>query len=122
MNLRQSIAIMGCMLACSGCYATTIQSGRKPALKPSIEYDEKWHHGMLWGIAELSGPYDLDAICPQGWAEISTHTSFLNGLLDAITYGIYSPQTVTVRCASRPASAPEPTREPPPLVAPEGGS
>jgi hypothetical protein len=120
MNVRHSIAIIGCMLAGNGCYATTIQSGRTPALKPSIEYDEKPHHGMLWGIAELSGPYDLDAICPHGWAEISTHTSFLNGLLDAITSGIYSPQTITVRCAGKPAGTPGPAPSPPVPAAPDG--
>ena len=66
---------------------------------------------MVYGIAELSGPYNLDAVCPEGWAELTTETSFANGFVDAVTYGIYSPQRVTVRCAVRskpaaPAAAP----------------
>jgi hypothetical protein len=89
----------------SGCYATTIRSGLKPELKPSIENDERWHHGVVLGIAELSGPYDLSKICPNGWAEIATETSFLNGLVDALTSGLYNPQTISVRCASAPAPA-----------------
>ncbi len=83
----------------AGCYATTLRSGLKPEPKPRVELEERWHHGVMLGIAELSGPYDLTQMCPQGWAEIPTHTSFLNGLADAITRGVYNPQTITVRCA-----------------------
>lgn len=90
----------------TGCYTTTISSG-KPAARASIEHDAKWHSGLVWGIAELSGPYNLQAICPQGWAEIETETSFLNGLVEGLTGGIYSPQSVTVRCASGGAAATE---------------
>jgi hypothetical protein len=115
-----SLALCGLLL--SGCYTTTLSSG-KPAAPASVEYDEKWHHGMAWGIAELSGPYDLEKVCPNGWSEIKTETSFANGFVQAVTNGIYSPQTVSVRCAAgaRPAAdtlaksiavAPAPSREP----------
>ena len=40
-------------------------------------------------------------ICPRGWAEIHTETSFVNGLVEVLTFNIYSPQSVTVRCAAR---------------------
>ncbi len=83
----------------SSCYSTTITSG-KPAAPAGIEYDEKWHHGLVWGIAEVSGPYNLQEVCPEGWSEIKTETSFLNGLVEMVTGGIYSPQTITVRCAA----------------------
>jgi hypothetical protein len=87
-----------CALALPGCYTTTVSSG-KPAARASVAYDEKWHSGVVYGIAELSGPHDLEAICPHGWSEIKTETSFLNGFVDAVTYGIYNPQNITVRCA-----------------------
>jgi Bor protein len=87
-----------CGLLLSGCYTTTLSSG-KPAAPANIEYDEKWHHSAVWGMAELSGPYNLEQVCPGGWSEIKTETSFANGFVQAVTYGIYSPQTVTVRCA-----------------------
>lgn len=87
-----------CALVLSGCYTTTVSSG-KPAAPAKIEYDEKSHHGVVLGIAELSGPHNIDKICPDGWSEIKTETSFLNGFVDAVTMGIYNPQTITVRCA-----------------------
>jgi hypothetical protein len=102
-------------LALPGCYTTTVSSG-KPAARASVAYDEKWHSGVVHGIAELSGPYDLEAICPHGWSEIKTETSFLNGFVDAVTYGIYNPQNITVRCAlpRQPAAAkPAPSKATP---------
>ncbi|HWA73933.1 MAG TPA: Bor family protein [Polyangiaceae bacterium] len=101
---RFTIASIALSAVLQGCYTTTIRSG-KPAEQPSVEYDEKWHHGLVWGIAELSGPYDLQRICPNGWSVIKTETSFVNGVVEAVTSGIYSPQTVTVQCARPGASA-----------------
>jgi hypothetical protein len=91
-----------------GCYTTTISSGKPPG-PAGIEYDEKWHHGLVWGMAELSGPHNLEKICPDGWAEITTETSFLNGFVDAATSSIYNPQSVTVRCAAPAKAALAPT-------------
>lgn len=101
-----------CALLLPGCFTTTVYSG-KPGVPAAIEYDEKWHHGVAWGIAELSGPYNLEQVCPNGWSEIKTETSFVNGFVDGVTSGIYSPQTVWVRCAApaKPAVA-SPTEAP----------
>jgi hypothetical protein len=103
-----------CALALPGCYTTTVTSG-KPAARATVAYDEKWHSGVVYGIAELSGPHDLEKICPDGWSEIKTETSFLNGFVDAVTYGIYNPQNITVRCSlpSQPVAV-----NAPPKVAP----
>ena len=97
-----SIAALSCSAV--GCYTTTIRPG-KPAAPAGIEYDEKWHHGLVWGIAELSGPYNMSRVCPQGWAVVKTETSFLNGLVSTVTDGVYSPQTVTVQCSAAAAPA-----------------
>jgi hypothetical protein len=89
-----------------------------------VENDRRWHHGVIWGIAELSGPYNLKQLCPNGWAEVTTETSFLNGLLGAITSSVYSPQTVTVRCSGEEAESTEggaPDAAGPDEAAAEGG-
>lgn len=101
--------------ALTGCYTTTVTSG-KPAARATVAYDEKWHSGVVYGIAELSGPHDLEKICPHGWSEIKTETSFLNGFVDAVTYGIYNPQNITVRCAL--PSEPVAVNASPPKAAP----
>jgi hypothetical protein len=116
MNVAAGLAVV---VGAGGCFTTAVKSGA-PAAPPAIAYDEKWHSGLIVGIAELSGPYDLSKICPNGWAEIKTETSFLNGLVNAVTWGIYNPQSVTVRCAAGPAGAPPAPMAPlpPPGLAP----
>ena len=102
MSRRQTLGRAACALALIGassaCYTTTLRSGQ-PANPARQEYDQRWHHGVIWGIAELSGPYNLKEICPNGWAEVKTETSFVNGLLDLLTSGVYAPQSVTIRCS-----------------------
>ena len=86
----------------SGCYSTTLKNG-KPIGDAPLEGDQRWHHGFVGGTSEASGPYQLSRICPEGWAEIQTETSFSNGLLDVVTLGLYNPQTVDVKCVAGPA-------------------
>jgi len=105
------IAGLCAIVTASGCYTTRIHNGAAQAESASMEYDEKWHSGFINGIVEVSGPYDLAKVCPNGWAEIKTETTFLNGVVNAITSPIYNPQSVTVRCAAGEA-APKTTSEP----------
>jgi hypothetical protein len=87
-------------LVSMGCWKMTIRNDN-PVGQAPIEYDNKWHHGFLLGMVEVSGPYDLSKVCPQGWSEIHTETPFLQGLVQVFTGIIYNPQGVTVRCAAR---------------------
>jgi hypothetical protein len=88
-------------LALAGCWRVTIRDATHQVGETPIEYDNKWHSGLIIGLAELSGPYDLSKVCPRGWAEIHTETSFVNGLVELLTFNIYTPQSVTIRCAAR---------------------
>jgi hypothetical protein len=45
-------------------------------------------------------PIDARQACPSGVALVTTEQSFVNGLVGAITLGIYTPQHVTITCAS----------------------
>jgi hypothetical protein len=113
----------------TGCYTTTIISG-KPASPATVAYNARWHHGVVFGMGEVSGPYNLQEICPQGWAEIETEQSFVNSIVSMITDTLYTPQSVTIRCSAAaapmgspmpqaPAVAPAaPLAPPPPAVMP----
>jgi hypothetical protein len=87
-------------IALTGCWRMTVRNGSPVGATP-IEYDNKWHSGLIYGLAELSGPYDLSKVCPQGWSEIHTETPLVQGLVQALTLQIYNPQGVTIRCAGR---------------------
>lgn len=99
MNARKAALLLALALSLPACFRTNIRSG-SPVGSTPIEYDDKWHSGVIFGIAELSGPYDLHAVCPQGWSQIHTETTFVNGLVQALTQNIYTPQSVTVRCSA----------------------
>jgi hypothetical protein len=97
------------LLALAGCFRTTIRSGRPTGESPP-GWRERWHAGWLAGAVEASGPHDLSAICPGGWAEIDSETDPSQALITLSTLGIYAPQTVTVVCA---AESDEPPLAPP---------
>lgn len=97
MNLVRTALCLSLLTLVSGCFSTTIRNGR-PAAPATVAYDARWHHGAIAGMAEISGPYDLSEICPQGWAEIQTQTSFLNWVASWVS--LYTPQTIAVRCAT----------------------
>lgn len=107
MNAIKAACLVGLIASSTACFTTTLRSG-EPANPARLENDRRWHHGVIWGIAELSGPYDLKKICPNGWAEVTTETSFLNGLLTYLTSSVYTPQSVTIRCSGGEA---EPSEE-----------
>ena len=92
--------LVAALVLLAGCWRTTIRNGNTPIGQTPIEYDGKWHNGVVFGIAELSGPYDLQKVCPRGWAQVHTETDFLAGLVTALTLNIYTPQRVTVSCAA----------------------
>jgi hypothetical protein len=118
-NRPRVTALAACVTFVAGCHTTTLRSGLPAASAPTLEYDERWHSGLIAGIAELSGPYSLAAACPHGWAEIKTETSFLNGLVQALTWSIYNPQSVTVVCAASPAMPGQDVVGPAPAIPPE---
>jgi hypothetical protein len=82
----------------SGCYTTRIVSGVAPKTVAPMAQD-RWHHSVVVGIAEISPPVDLDAMCTnRDWAEIKEELTFLNGVVTAGTGGIYTPRTYTLSC------------------------
>lgn len=109
-----------------GCHTTTIRSGRLPDPRPAayhegpeaIVYDGRWHHGFINGIVESGGNYNLQRICPNGWAEVTTETDFLNVLVHMFTAWVYTPQSVTIRCAAVAAPGAYPPNIVPPYAVP----
>ena len=92
------LAVMSSAVSLGGCYSTTLRSGL-PAGETKMEADEQWHSGFLGGTQEASGPYNVGELCPEGWSEIKTETSFANGLVELLSMRVYNPQTITVTCA-----------------------
>jgi hypothetical protein len=98
------LLLAGAATAVGGCYTTRVHSGM-PGSMPAPLATERWHHTLVFGIAEISDPIDLEALCPQGWASIHEEYTFLNGLAAGVTSQIYTPRVYTVTCSGGPAAA-----------------
>lgn len=85
-------------VALAGCYRHTIHVGAG-APRGLVVYDH-WTHHWLFGLVNPEEDIYIEDVCPSGNATIRGEATFLNGLVSALTSGIYSPTTVTVRCDS----------------------
>ena len=90
------------LLLSSACYRQVIQTGRTPA---ATVIDRPWTHTWLWGLVPAA-PIDVTSQCRSGIATVVTEQSLLNGVVTALTLGIYSPRHVTIACATGSAMVP----------------
>jgi len=91
----QRTTIAALLLLSAGCYHASIESGMKPG---NNKIEEEWASGWAWGLV---GPQPIEAQskCTSGLSKVETEHSFLNGLVGAVTLGIYTPMHLTVTCA-----------------------
>lgn len=92
-------------LALSACASTVVRSGLPPG-RTAPGYDGRWQAAFLFGAIPGRNAHDLDALCPNGWAELHVEAdefTFAAGLLTAF---LYSPSRLTVVCAARDAETP----------------
>lgn len=96
--MRRSAILALSTLTLGGCYRVTVITGAPPA--PQV-IDKPWQNSFVYGLVP---PPEIDAkpTCPQGFAEVVTERSFLNGLVGAITSSIFTPMHAKVTCASGP--------------------
>jgi len=85
------------ILATAGCYEHTIAVGGGAPHAPVV-YDH-WENFWLGGLVGHVR-VDVEQMCPSGRATIEARQTFLNGLVAALTSGIYTPTTLRVRCES----------------------
>lgn len=85
------IAIASMMLTSCYTYTTVVGKGAQ-----GNNETKQWNHYVLWGLAPV-GVSDAKAMAAGATDyTVKTEQTFVNGLLSAITFGIYSPMTTTV--------------------------
>lgn len=99
MNKRQRtnfvLAFLSCFFLLVGCYHATIDTG----LAPGSKTVEMWKHSWIYGLVPPS-VVEAQSECENGVARVETQQSFVNGLVNVLTGGIYTPMTVIVTCAA----------------------
>jgi len=98
---RTSLALAAAALL-GGCYHAVIDTGREPS---GTTISKPWAHSFVGGLVPPS-VVETAQKCPAGVARVETQQSFLNLLAQGLTWGIYSPMTITVSCAKATAMAP----------------
>ncbi len=96
MAISRSAALLGAVVALSGCYHATIETGLPPG---NQTLEKPWASGWVIGLVPPS-TVETASRCPNGVARVETKVSFLNGLVAMITMWIYTPMAIQVTCAS----------------------
>ena len=99
MRITQIVSMVA-LVALGACYRVTVNTGAPPA---ATVIDKQWQLSFVYGLVP---PPAIDAkqTCPQGVSSIMTERSFLNGLVGAVTYSIFTPMHAKVTCASGPVA------------------
>lgn len=88
------IVALSVSIGLSSCYSYTNVVGKGPQQNQTVT---KWNHYVIGGLA----PVGLsDATQMAGGAtdySVNTKLSFVNALIGAVTFGIYTPTTTTVK-------------------------
>ena len=95
MAISRSAALLGAVVALSGCYNATIETGLPPG---NQTLEKSWASGWVIGLVPPS-TVETASRCPNGVARVETKVSFLNGLVAMITMWIYTPMAILVTCA-----------------------
>jgi Bor protein len=103
MRIRRAAAVLAAF-ALTGCFHAVIQTGRPES---SDVISIKWANSFVYGIVPPP-VVETASRCTNGVAKVETQHSFLNGLVGAITLGIYTPIQIDVTCAARGTASADP--------------
>ena len=84
------------LVGVSGCYHATVTTGLEPSARV---IEEPFAIGWIYGLVP---PETVEAAdeCDNGVAMVETELSFVNQLVSAITFGIFTPMHIKVTCAA----------------------
>jgi hypothetical protein len=92
---KLTLAIILLVVSTSGCYRATVDTGLTPSGE-TVRVD--WAHSFVGGLVPPATVQTAQQ-CPAGVARVETQHSFLNMLAAGLTFGLYTPMTITVQCA-----------------------
>ncbi len=95
MAISRSAALLGAVVALSGCFHATIETGLQPGTQT---LEKPWASVWVFGLVPPT-TVETASRCPNGVARIETPRTFLNMLVAARTFSIYTPMSIVVTCA-----------------------
>ena len=96
MKLKGVLILAALLFVLPGCYHATIDTG----LTPGTEViHQKFASCWVYGLVPPKTVMATEK-CQHGVALVETQYSFLNWLVGAVTFGIYTPMEIKVTCAA----------------------
>ena len=95
MHRLRKISVLGVIVLVAGCYHATFDTGLEPSNRV---IEQTFAISLIYGLVPPPTVYTAER-CPNGVAKIETELSFLNMLVQGITFGIFSPMHLKVTCA-----------------------
>ena len=92
-SLRAPLAVA--LFSSMACWHAIINTGRAES---STVVEKQWASSFIYGLVPPD-PLDVTSQCKSGVAKVETQHSFLNGLVQFLTIGIYTPMDIKVTCA-----------------------
>ena len=94
-------ALVAPALALSACYHAVVETGRPAG---STVVTKRFQPGFVYGLVPPP-PLNVATECPSGVAKVETEHSFVEGLVAGLTFGLFTPMSYIVTCASGGSSA-----------------
>lgn len=93
-NFKKFVVISAAALLLTSCYVQTHIVGNGAQGNTEVS---KWNHYVIGGLAPVSVSQPEKMANGATDYTVTTKHSFVNGLVNAITFGIYTPTTTTVK-------------------------
>ena len=94
--MRRFLVVSLVFLFTAGCYHATVDTGLPDS---TDQISKKWASSWIFGLVPPS-TIETASECPNGVAQVDTQLSFLNQVVSAVTFGIYTPMEIVVTCAA----------------------
>ena len=108
-RFRLAAAALLCAALTSACYRVTVTTGAAPT---ATVVDQPWTNSFVFGLVPPA-PINVAQQCAGGnVSKVVTQHSFVNGLVAAVTWNIYTPMHVTVTCGAGRSSMVVPSAQP----------
>lgn len=95
-GLRVVAQLLVLTVLLTGCYHQVVRTG---ATAGGTVIERPWTSTFLFGLVPAT-TIETASECPAGVAVVETQQTLVNGVVGALTLGIYTPQTVTITCAA----------------------
>ncbi|MBA3759315.1 MAG: Bor family protein [Gemmatimonadales bacterium] len=95
MPASRTIVLLAALPLLGACFHATIETGLTPSTRV---LERKWASSWIYGLVPPK-TVETASRCPDGVAKVETQLSFLNQVVQILTFGIYTPMDIRVTCA-----------------------